>query len=302
MLKYKQLDEFLGKNGRYSFKRNGLLSDCCTFKIGGPADYIIYPETADALTELIAVLCDYEIKHTVFGNGSNVLFPDDGYRGAVIFTRHINNITTDGETMHITSGTSLTEAAVVAYKSGLSGLEFAYGIPGSCGGAVYMNAGAFGGQVSDITVGGSYYDPALRKIIYISGAEHKFSYRKSIFTDTDYIILSSVFKLKKSDPDVIRECMDRNMMHRIDNQPLEYPSAGSVFKRYPGYYTSKLIEEAGLKGRQVGGAQISSKHAGFIINTGGATSSDVMKLIDIVKETVFIKNGIIIECEIKIVK
>lgn len=301
MFKYKQLDELLGRDGRYSFKRNGLLSECCTFKIGGAADYIIYPDYADALTELVAFLCDNEIKHTVFGNGSNVLFPDDGYHGAVIFTRHINNIITDGETLYVSSGASLTAAAVSAYKAGLSGLEFSYGIPGSCGGAVYMNAGAFGGQISDITAGGSYYDPSARKIIKIDGEAHLFKYRRSIFTDTDLVILSSSFKLKQSDPAAIKEHMYINMKHRTDNQPLEYPSAGSVFKRYPGYFTSKLIEEAGLKGRQVGGAQVSPKHAGFIINLGGATASDVIRLIDIIKETVYKKNGIQIECEIKFI-
>lgn len=302
MFKYKQLDELLGRDGRYSYKRNGLLSECCTFKIGGAADYIIYPDSADTLTELVAVLCDNEIKHTVLGNGSNVLFPDDGYRGAVIFTRRLNDIITEDEMMNVSSGASLTAAAVSAYKSGLSGLEFSYGIPGSCGGAVYMNAGAFGGQMSDITAGGSYYDPLQRKIIRIGGEAHLFDYRHSIFTDTEFVILSSTFKLKKDDPVLIKERMDINMKHRTDNQPLEYPSAGSVFKRYPGYYTSRLIEEAGLKGKRIGGAQVSTKHAGFIVNTGGATASDVIRLIDLIKYTVYEKNGFQIECEIKFIK
>ncbi len=301
MYKYRQLDKLLGNNGRYSFKRNGLLSECCTFKIGGAADYIIYPDSADSLTELIAVLCDNEIKHTVFGNGSNVLFPDDGYRGAVIFTRRLNSITNHDDILVVHSGTLLTVAAVSAYKFGLTGMEFAYGIPGSCGGAVYMNAGAFGGQMSDIISGGSYYDPLQRKIIEINGNDHLFGYRHSIFSDTDLVILTSSFKLRRDDSAIIKERMDINMKNRIDNQPLEYPSAGSVFKRYPGHYTSKLIEDAGLKGRQMGGAQVSPKHAGFIINLGGATASDVMCLINIVKETIYKKYGIHIECEIKLI-
>ncbi|MDD4772416.1 MAG: UDP-N-acetylmuramate dehydrogenase [Eubacteriales bacterium] len=301
MYKYKLLDELLGKDGRYSFKRDGLLSECCTFKIGGAADYIIYPNSADALIKLITVLCDNEIRHTVFGNGSNVLFPDDGYRGVVVFTRYLNDIVIKNDLLCVHSGTLLTLAAVSAFKAGLKGIEFAYGIPGSCGGAVYMNAGAFGGQMSDIVIAGSYYDPAERKIVEINDKDHHFGYRRSLFTGTDLIIITSSFKLQQDDPASIKERMDINMRHRVKNQPLEYPSAGSIFKRYPGYYTSKLIEEAGLKGKQIGRAQVSTKHAGFIVNLGGATASDVLCLINIIKETVYKKYSINIECEIKLI-
>ncbi len=301
MYKYRLLDELLSRDGRYSFKQNGLLSECCTFKIGGAADYIIFPDSAESLIELIAVLCDNEIKYTVFGNGSNVLFSDDGFRGAVIFNRRLNKITIQNDIMHVDSGSLLTVAAMSAYKAGLKGLEFAYGIPGSCGGAVYMNAGAFGGQMSDITICGSYYNPMLHKVVEINGEEHRFGYRHSIFSDSDLIILTSSFQLQKDDPFTIKKNMDTNMKHRIDNQPLDYPSAGSIFKRYPGFFTSKLIEEAGLKGTRIGGAQISTKHAGFIINLGNASSSDVLRLIDFIKETILQKYNIQIVCEIKII-
>lgn len=301
MVEYRKLDEFLNGDSRYIIKRNTLLSGYCTFKIGGAADYILYPDTPDALVELIEVLRDSEIRHIVCGNASNILFPDDGYRGAVIFTRRLNEIAVHENTMQVHCGALLGNAAVTACRCGLKGLEFAYGIPGSCGGAVYMNAGAYGGQMSDIVSGGTYYDPSQEKICVTDGIGHRFGYRSSVFSGTEFIILSSVFRLENDCRESIRERMDSNMKNRSDHQPLSYPSAGSVFKRYPGYYTSKLIEEAGLKGRQCGNAQVSMKHAGFIVNLGGATASDVLSLIELVKETVYSRYGIEIECEIRII-
>ena len=301
MFEYIKLDEFLSGDSRYIIRRDTLLSGYCTFKIGGAADYVIYPDSCESLIELIAVLRDHEIKHIVCGNASNILFPDDGYRGAVVFTRRLNKISADENTMSVHCGALLGAAAMSACRSGLKGLEFAFGIPGSCGGAVYMNAGAYGGQMSDIVLSSSYYDPSQDKICQTDCTGHRFGYRSSIFSGSEIIILSSVFRLESDCREMIRERMDMNTKHRSDHQPLLYPSAGSVFKRYPGYYTSKLIEEAGLKGRQCGRAQISMKHAGFIINLGGATASDVLNLIDIVKETVYSKYGIEIECEIRII-
>ena len=165
-----------------------------------------------------------------------------------------------------------------------------------------MNAGAFNGQIADILDSGTYYDPETGEIVTLNGEEHQFAYRKSIYTDSDKIILSASFHLHHGESSAIRELMEDYMSRRISKQPLDYPSAGSIFKRYPGFFTAQLIEEAGLKGRSVGGAQVSPKHAGFIVNTGGATAADVAALIDIIKEEIRIKNGIAIECEVKFIK
>ncbi len=275
------------------------LSECSSFKIGGIADYVIYPFDTDALQKVVKKAIQYEIPYEVIGRGSNILFSDNGFNGAIISTVKMNNFMIYDNVISAYAGMSITQLAREAQKKGLSGLEFAYGIPGSCGGAVYMNAGAYGGEIKDCIEQSTYFDADNSTVDIITLAQHDFGYRHSIYTNSNKIILSIHFKMKEDDPALIKERMDANMSARISKQPLEYPSAGSVFKRYPGYYTAKIIEECGLKGKRIGGAQVSEKHAGFIINLGGATACDVLSLIDHIKETIYKAYNINIETEIR---
>ena len=293
---YKILEDLL-KKSNVDYHKNHMLSNCCTFKIGGSVDYIVYPKDTETLIDVVNHLNESGIKYHVLGNASNVLFADEGYRGVVVFTSRLDNIRADNDIINVECGVPLTRAAVFAMKHGLTGLEFAYGIPGTCGGAIYMNAGAYGGEMKDVTAESVFYNgKTICKL-----TDHEFSYRKSFYTNSDNIILSAVLKLNREDPEVIKKKMDEYMACRIEKQPLDYPSAGSVFKRCPGHHTAKLIDEAGLKGFTVGGAQVSEKHAGFIINRGNATASDVLKLIEIIKNEIYKRNNIDIECEIKYV-
>lgn len=285
-----------------TIKDNYLLAHGCSFKIGGPAKYALFPESTAALIASVKLIRKSGIRYVVIGNGSNVIFPDEGFNGCVIFTTAMKKITLEQTLLTADCGASLTTAAMTAAKAGLSGMEFAYGIPGSCGGALYMNAGAFNGQIEDILESGTYYDPQIDDVVTLTGKEHCFAYRKSIYTDSEKVILSATFRLQPGNPEDIRAKMDEYMEKRISKQPLEYPNAGSIFKRYPGFFTAQLIEEAGLKGRSVGGAQVSPKHAGFIVNTGNATASDVSALIDIIKAEIKEKYGIEIECEVRFIK
>jgi len=210
----------------------------------------------------------------------------------------MKGITVDGEIMTLDAGVGLTTAANFALKEELAGLEFVYGIPGTVGGAIYMNGGAFGGEMSQIVVRSKFYDPVTKKLSVLEKDEHEFGYRHSFYSNKDKIIVSAEIRLSSGNADDIKKNMDEHMNYRKVNQPLDYPSAGSVFKRYPGYYTSKLIEEADLKGMRVGNAAVSDKHAGFIVNLGGAASDDVKKLIENIKDIIFEKNGIHIENEV----
>ncbi len=263
------------------------LSKHSSFRIGGNAKYALFPKTRDEFLYAINVCVQLKIKYMTVGNASNLLFDDLGYDGAVIFTERLNAV----EYIHSESGTyviaecgkMLTElSSETGKKHSLTGLEFAYGIPGTVGGAVYMNAGAYGGQMSDVVTVTEYYDVNSKRVCVLSLDEHDFSYRHSIFQEhPEYIILSTKLKLSEGDAEGIISRMTKNMNSRREKQPLELPNAGSTFKR-PGenIYVGKLIEDAGLKGYSVGGAQISEKHAGFTVNRGGASSSDVLSLIE----------------------
>ena len=279
------------------------LSEVCTFRVGGAAEYVVYPKSVEALLLLIDRLKEKNVKYCLLGNASNVLFSDNGFNGVVIFTSKLDNILVKGSTLNVECGVSLTHAAVIAQRNGLSGLEFAYGIPGTCGGAVYMNAGAYGGEMKDVVESSTYYMTDHKIIDRIMNVQHDFDYRESFYSkNANYIILSVNLQLSYGDPDSIKKKMDDFMARRVDKQPLQYPSAGSVFKRYPGQYTGKLIEDAGLKGLTIGGAQVSEKHAGFIVNKGGASASDILSLIDIIKEKIYKLYNIEIECEIKYIE
>lgn len=285
---------------RIVIEKNFPLSQHCTFKIGGPADIAAYPRDIDALSYLAVTAASLGVPYITLGNGSNVLVSDDGYRGLVIITTKLNSIRSDDNKITAECGASLISVTREALGAALTGIEFAYGIPGSVGGAVFMNAGAYEGQMSDVIGNVKYLDTKKNKIIEISNAECNFGYRTSIFSDdSTKIVLSAVFALEPGGYDDIKSKMDDYMQRRIDKQPLEYPSAGSIFKRCPGHFTGRLIEEAGLKGMSVGGAMISPKHAGFIINTGTATAADVLALISLVKQRIYNDKGIVIECEVR---
>ena len=240
----------------------------------------------------------------VVGNGSNLLFDDQGYDGIIIFTKKMTSteyIHQSGKTLiHVECGKSLTELAnETGKKHSLTGLEFAYGIPGTVGGAVYMNAGAYGGQMSDIVVETEYFDPSDGNIKVISGDDHNFDYRHSIFAEhPEYVILSTTIEMKTGNTEEIFAVMNKNITARREKQPLEYPNAGSTFKRPEGHFAGKLIEDSGLKGYTVGGAQISVKHAGFTVNIGGATSKDVLAVMEHTKKVVLESFGVELESEI----
>ncbi len=287
------------EEGRLAFQREYLLSQACTFRIGGCAAFAVWPYTVDELAVLTAVCRTSEIPFILVGNGSNILFDDLGYDGVVIFTTNMTEIVRKGTNITVSCGVSLTRLSSYAAKEGLGGLAFAYGIPGTVGGAVYMNAGAYGGEIRDVVKRVTWYDPEADEFGEYQDTENGFSYRESVYQHENKLILSSEFHLYEARSEDLRAEMNDYMKRRRDKQPLEYPSAGSAFKRYPGYFTAQLIDEAGLKGYTVGGAQIAEKHAGFIINRGGATSVDVLDLIQVVRNTIREKNGIDIEPEIR---
>jgi UDP-N-acetylmuramate dehydrogenase len=288
--------------GLLSFRKDLPLSGITTFRIGGNASYVIYPTTIEEIAALSAFCKSISVPYIVMGNGSNLLFSDSGYEGAVIVTTQAKDINIDGTLVTAACGVSLTHLASVVSEKSLSGLEFAYGIPGSVGGAVYMNAGAYGGEIKDVCVSVTYYDGDIDEICEIKAEECGFGYRESIFQEGDKIVLGVKLRLICGDKGEITEKMNALMQQRIDKQPLNYPSAGSVFKRYPGYFAGKLIEEAGLKGYTVGGARISEKHAGFIVNIGNATASDVLSLIDHVRSVIKDNVGIELKTEVKFIK
>ena len=283
------------------YDENKKASEFTSFRIGGEC-FAVYPGNEAQTVDVIRRCHADGMKYITIGCGSNVLFPDEGYDGAVIFTAKNDRIICDGDRITAGSGAKLNAVCREALDHGLSGLEFAYGIPDSVGGAVFMNAGAYGGEIKDVVVNVRAYSPEDDSIISFSGEECGFGYRESRFKDSSLLILSAEFLLTDGDRTEIKEKMDDLMQRRISKQPLNYPSAGSVFKRYPGRYTGQMIEEAGLKGYRVGGAEVSEKHAGFIVNKGGATAKDVTELISHIKEVIRSREGIDLECEIRIIK
>ena len=293
----------LSEQGMLSLVENGDLAPYSTFKIGGKADFIVKSHSKVALVESVKVARENGIKYVVVGNGSNILFPDGQYEGVVILTTGMTKVSFEGDKIYADCGYSFTALASQAQKRGLTGLEFAYGIPGSVGGAVYMNAGAYDGEIKNVVTKTFWYDSENDRFGEFNGEENAFGYRESIYQALDgYIILGAEFSLEKGETDGILEKMQGFMRARQEKQPLEYPSAGSTFKRAPGHFTAKLIDDAGLKGYSVGGAQVSEKHAGFVINRGGATSEDVKNLVSHIQKAVYENSGVNIECEIKIIK
>ena len=270
-----------------------------TFRIGGSADLYLEPNGEEELCFILRQAKELSVRTMVIGKGSNLLFDDAGYRGAIVSLSAMRDIRVNGTTLYAQAGATLRSAAVCALEASLSGFEFAHGIPGSCGGAVFMNAGAYDGEIAQVLLRSRYYDLANNAVYEIDTTGHAFGYRESIYrSHPEWVILSAEFQLQKGNAKDIRAKMDDLMQRRWDKQPLEYPSAGSTFKRYPGRFTAQMIDEAGLKGYSVGGAQVSEKHAGFIINRGNATSEDVRRLIDHIRAELYRKFDVIIETEV----
>ena len=272
-----------------------------SFRIGGGAEVMAMPENAEQLAEILKVSNQLDIKPAILGAGTNVLAPDEGIRGLVICIKDAFSAIKQIDETHIQAdaGATMTRTAVFAANLGLSGLEFAHGIPGSVGGGVYMNAGAYGGEIKDvcISVDVMTFDGVLHTL---SAEEMGFSYRHSRLEEEPGIVVSAVFKLTPAPIEDIRSRMQELAAKRKASQPLDKPSAGSAFKRPAGGYAAALIDGAGLKGYQVGGAAISEKHAGFAVNLGGATAADVKNLLTQVSDMVFEKSGIRLEPEVRI--
>lgn len=280
---------------------DAVLKNYTSFKIGGKADLMVFPDSEEKIISVLKEIKKSSIPHLIIGKGSNMLISDSGFRGVVINTCRFDKISLiDDETIYCQSGASLSRLCRFALENSLTGLEFAFGIPGTAGGAAYMNAGAYGGEMVDVLVSCEHLTPDAIKSVY-SGDELDLSYRHSIYSNSNLFILSLTLKLQKGNFDEIKARMDELMSKRKDKQPLDYPSAGSTFKRPEGYFAAALLDECGLKGYTVGGAQVSEKHAGFVINKGNATAEDVKKLIDYCQKTVMKNKGILIEPEIKII-
>lgn len=296
------MDKKINNFGNIKIYENFELAKFSSFRIGGNARFAAFPKNSDELISLIGTATKSGIRHIVIGNASNVLF-DSGYIDAlIIFTRDMKSCKIEETKIIAECGCSLSALSVAARNASLSGLEFAYGIPGTLGGAVYMNAGAYGGEISDILLESTVYNVKDGKISTLSQKDHMFSYRKSIFSNKELILISSTLSMKKGEKEVISRTMSENMKKRTEKQPLEFPSAGSAFKRPQGMFAAELIEKSGLKGFSVNDAQISDKHAGFIINRGNATSDDVLLLINKTINTVKEKFGVVLEPEIIYIK
>ena len=293
-----ELQEKLGEEG---LKLQEPMKEHTTFRVGGPADLFLMPKNAEELKESIEILKKYDVPMMVIGNGSNLLVRDKGIRGAVIQVyNRMAEITVDGEIIEAQGGALLSAVAAKAADASLTGLEFASGIPGSIGGAVVMNAGAYGGEMKDVLVSVDVLTKEL-EVKTIPAEELELGYRHSIVPEAGYIVLGAKLKLKKGEDAAIRGRMAELAEQRREKQPLQYPSAGSTFKRPEGYFAGKLVQDAGLKGKTIGGAQVSEKHSGFLINIGGATAQDILDLIAFCQKEVQTQFGVALETEVKIV-
>jgi len=280
---------------------NELLSRHTTFKIGGPADYLVLPVSLAEVSEVMVIARQYNIPITVLGNGSNLLVLDKGIKGlALKFGSEMSYIKHSDATIRAGAGAMLADVCIYGAKHGLSGMEFAIGIPGSVGGAVFMNAGAYSGEMCQVVVAvlGVCADGSVKRFVE---SEIGFGYRHSAFHDNGCIICEVELDLIRKEKPTIEQKMYEYQVKRETKQPLEMPSAGSTFKRPPGHFAGTLIEQAGLKGFTVGGAQVSVKHAGFVVNAGGATAQDVLKLIKEVQRRVYEDSGVMLQPEVRIV-
>ena len=284
-------------DNKIPFKKDEMMCNHTSFKIGGKADYFVECQNSDSLKAILKAVKDYNMPYFILGKGSNLLVSDKGIRGVVISLLGLEEIAVDGDTITVGAGLALAKLCMVALENSLTGLEFAYGIPGSVGGALYMNAGAYGGEMSQVVVSATVLDKN-GEIKEVALDDMKLSYRTSTFKTNGDIILSVKFSLNKGEKTLIKEKMDDLMSRRKDKQPLEYGSAGSTFKRPTGYFAGALIEKNNFKGVSVGGAMVSQKHAGFVINYNNATASDVLTLMEKIKSTVLVNDGVLLEPEV----
>ncbi|MBP3663810.1 MAG: UDP-N-acetylmuramate dehydrogenase [Tyzzerella sp.] len=270
-----------------------------TFRVGGNADFFVVPKTIDEVKRVVMLCMEQDMPYYVLGNGSNLLVGDKGYRGVVIqIYKEMNNIIVEGHKMRVQAGALLSKIGCVALEAGLTGFEFAAGIPGTVGGAVVMNAGAYGGEMKDVLEEVTVLTKE-GEVLTLSKEELDMGYRTSVVAKREYIVLEAIVVLELGDRDAIKARMDELKVQRTTKQPLEFPSAGSTFKRPEGYFAGKLIQDAGLRGFQVGGAQVSEKHCGFVINNGNATAADIVELMNQVSERVKDKFGVELEPEVK---
>ena len=270
-----------------------------TFRIGGPAEVFVMPGNLEEVQRILEICRTEDLPYFILGNGSNLLVSDRGYRGVVIqLDRNFGEVKVEGTEIHASAGALLSTIAVAARRASLTGFEFAGGIPGTLGGAVVMNAGAYGGEMKDVLRKVMVMDQS-GKVFEIPAEELQMGYRTSIIKTAGYIVLGAVLSLKEGNLEEIKMLTRKLSEQRTSKQPLEYPSAGSTFKRPEGYFAGKLIMDSGLRGYRVGGAQVSEKHCGFVINTGDATSEDVRSLMKHVTEIVYAKFGVTLEPEVK---
>ncbi|CEO11608.1 UDP-N-acetylenolpyruvoylglucosamine reductase [[Clostridium] sordellii] len=294
---YKNLLNILDKEGIYL---NEPMKNHISFKVGGPADFLLKPKTEDEIKRLIEFLKNENIPYIVIGNGSNLLVKDGGIRGVVIkIADNFNKFEIEDTKVIAQSGALLSFMGKAILNKSLTGFEFAAGIPGTLGGAIAMNAGAYGGEMKDIVKSVRLMD-SKGNIIELSNKEMEFEYRRSLISKSGYIVLSAIMELKEGNFDEIKGYMKELTKSRVTKQPLNLPSAGSTFKRPEGHFAAKLIEDSGLKGLTLGGARVSEKHSGFVVNIGDAKAKDIIELINVVKSTVYSKFGVMLEEEVKI--
>ena len=284
------------------FRCGEMLSAHSTFRIGGPADWFVQPDTAEKLVSTVEICKQYDVPYYFLGNGSNILFGDEGYRGVIIdISALAPQITCEDAVISVSAGCGLGRLCIFARDKALSGLEFAYGIPGTVGGAVYMNAGAYGGEIKDVLLDATILEQD-GTVHTIPAEALELTYRHSKLEETGACVLAARFRLTPGNQEEIRAQMDKLMQQRRDKQPLDKPSAGSTFKRPQGAFAAALIDQCGLRGFRVGGAAISEKHCGFAVNLGGATCADMEALCDQVAAIVKEKTGYTLEKEIRVVK
>lgn len=281
------------------FLREEPMKKHITFRVGGPAACFLTPSTKEQIREILHICQEEKTPYFILGNGSNLLVSDQGFDGVVLQVyKNMNQVTVEGEHLRVQAGALLSATARKALEAGLTGMEFAAGIPGTMGGAAVMNAGAYGGEMKDILESVTVLTPEGEQK-ELNNEELQLGYRTSVVKEKGYIVLEAVLSLKKGDPEAIKSRMDELKEQRVTKQPLEYPSAGSTFKRPEGYFAGKLVMDSGLRGYQVGGARVSEKHCGFVINAGGATAKDVRTLMENVRDIVYKKYGVTLEPEVK---
>lgn len=282
-------------------KRDELMRDHTSFKVGGKAKILVFPQTAEDIIAAVKCCKESGQNYYIMGKGSNIIVKDSGYNGVIIkLGDHYNRITVNGDQVRADSGALLSMIASTAFDHSLEGIEFASGIPGTVGGAVTMNAGAYGGEMS-LIVEQVRVISQVGEIITIGNKDMNFGYRHSVIQEKAYIVVGVDLKLRNGNKEEIKKKTKELTARRNEKQPVNFPSAGSIFKRPEGYFAGKLIEDAGLKGLALGGARVSPLHAGFIVNEGNAKAEDILSLIEIIKQTVLDKNGVQLETEVKVI-